>query len=75
MTIRRYSEGDLEGMIAVWNEVVEAGDAFPQEQPLTKETGAEFFAAQSYAGVAIDESGEMSEKSHRERPVCWIMVF
>ncbi len=59
MTIRRYDEGDLDGMVAVWNEVVEAGDAFPQEQPLTRETGAEFFAAQSYAGVAVDENGEV----------------
>ncbi len=59
MTIRKYNEGDLDGMIAVWNEVVEAGDAFPQEQPLTRETGAEFFAVQTYAGVAVDESGEV----------------
>ena len=35
MTIRKYHDADLDGMIAIWNEVVEAGDAFPQEEPLT----------------------------------------
>ena len=35
MTIRKYDNNDIDGMIAVWNEVVEAGDAFPQEEPLT----------------------------------------
>ena len=44
-------------MIAVWNEIVEAGDAFPQEEPLTPQAGAEFFAAQTYTGVAVDEQG------------------
>ena len=29
---------------------VDAGDAFPQEEPLTRETGAAFFAAQTYVG-------------------------
>ena len=57
MTIRKFEENDIDGMTAVWNEIVEAGDAFPQEEPLTPETGAEFFAAQTYTGVAVDESG------------------
>ena len=39
MTIRKYEENDIDGMIAVWNEIVEAGDAFPQEEPLTHDTG------------------------------------
>lgn len=58
--IRKYTENDIEGMIAVWNEVVEEGAAFPQEECLTVETGAEFFAAQTYCGVAMDtDSGEI----------------
>ncbi len=57
MTIRKYMEKDLAGMIAVWNEIVEAGDAFPQEEPLTLQAGAEFFAAQTYTGVAVNEQG------------------
>ena len=57
MTIRKYEENDIDGMIAVWNEIVEAGDAFPQEEPLTPQAGAEFFAAQTYTGVAVNEQG------------------
>ena len=59
MTIREYEEDDIDGMIAVWNEIVEAGDAFPQEEPLTHDTGKEFFATQTYTGVALDEGGEV----------------
>ena len=59
MTIRKYEENDIDGMIAVWNEIVEAGDAFPQEEPLTHDTGQEFFAAQTYTGVAVDEGGKV----------------
>ena len=35
MAIREYEENDIDGMIAVWNEIVDADDAFPQEEPLT----------------------------------------
>lgn len=59
MTIRKYRDSDLDGMIAIWNEVVESGDAFPQEVPLTRESGVEFFASQTHVGVAVDESGEI----------------
>ena len=52
MIIRAYAEKDIPAMIGIWNEVVEDGIAFPQENMLTLETGAEFFAAQSYTGVA-----------------------
>ena len=34
VTIRKYKSGDLPEMIAVWNEVVEGGVAFPQEEML-----------------------------------------
>ena len=50
--IRAYSLSDLPAMIGIWNEVVEDGVAFPQEEKLTLRTGAEFFAAQTYCGVA-----------------------
>lgn len=39
-------------MIRIWNEVVEEGIAFPQEEVLDLNTGAEFFSSQSYTGVA-----------------------
>lgn len=55
MLIREYREKDLTEMIAVWNEVVEEGVAFPQTVPLNAGTGAAFFASQSYTGVAEAE--------------------
>ena len=58
MIIRKYDYNDLPEMIAIWNEVVEEGIAFPQEDPLDAVTGAEFFAAQSYCGVA-DDNGKI----------------
>ena len=42
-------------MITIWNEVVEDGIAFPQEEFLNETTGREFFASQTYCGVAVDE--------------------
>ena len=50
--IREYSGADLEGMIPIWNEIVEDGIAFPQEDCLDRESGTAFFASQSYTGVA-----------------------
>ena len=52
MIIRAYKEADLPEMIRIWNEVVEEGIAFPQEDILDIANGTEFFASQSYAGVA-----------------------
>ena len=49
-------------MNAVWNEVVEDGIAFPQEDTLDEETGKEFFYNQSYCGVAENDTGEIGEK-------------
>ena len=55
MMIREYEEKDLKAMIAIWNEVVDEGVAFPQEEFLDEQTGKEFFESQSYCGVAEDE--------------------
>lgn len=52
VTIRKYKSGDLPEMIAVWNEVVEGGVAFPQEEMLDSVGGEKFFAVQTYCGVA-----------------------
>ena len=58
--IREYQEKDLPEMIEIWNEVVEEGVAYPQEEFLTLESGAEFFAGQTYNGVAVDtETGKV----------------
>lgn len=53
--IRAYEKKDIPEMVRIWNEVVEDGVAFPQEECLTGQTGAEFFAAQTYCGVAEDK--------------------
>lgn len=55
MNIRKFEDKDLSAMIAIWNEIVEEGIAFPQEEPLTSETGKAFFESQSYTGVADDD--------------------
>ena len=41
MQIRQYAPADLEQMTAIWNEVVEEGNAFPQEELLTPTAVAE----------------------------------
>ncbi len=56
--IRKYTEDDLVQMIQIWNEIVEEGIAFPQEELLTIESGREFFAAQTYTGVAVDSEAD-----------------
>ena len=37
--VRGYEEKDLSAMIRIWNEVVEDGVAYTQEEALTTETG------------------------------------
>lgn len=59
MIIRKYEEKDIPSMVEIWNEVVEEGIAFPQEDFLDEKTGGEFFAAQSHSAVAIDDNGEV----------------
>lgn len=54
IVIRKYNETDIPEMIRIWNEIVEEGIAFPQEEALTIESGKEFFASQTYTGVAVD---------------------
>ena len=54
MEIRGYNEQDIPAMIRIWNEVVEEGVAFPQLDFLDAETGKDFFASQTYCGVAED---------------------
>ena len=63
ITIRGYESRDLPLMVAIWNEVVEDGIAFPQEELLTEESGREFFAGQSWCGVAEDEAGKVLASS------------
>ncbi len=54
--IRAYTDSDIPAMARIWNEVVEDGIAFPQEETLDNAGAAEFFAAQTHCGVAEDTS-------------------
>jgi L-amino acid N-acyltransferase YncA len=54
INIRRFAAHDLAPMIEIWNEVVESGIAFPQEDCLKEETGLEFFSQQTYCAIAED---------------------
>lgn len=57
---RKFASEDVDSAIAIWNEIVEDGVAFPQMEQLDKQTGLDFFLSQSYTGVAIEEdSGRM----------------
>ena len=57
--IRDYRQEDAADAAAIWNEVVEAGDAFPQTELLDAQSGHACFAEQSYTGIAYSaETGE-----------------
>lgn len=54
MNIRGFTKQDVPAMAEIWNEVVEAGLAFPQEETLTAEQAEQFFSSQSFTAVAED---------------------
>ena len=55
MEIRGYCEADLSALAEVWNEVVRDGVAFPQLNELSAEEAREFFAAQDFTAVAVED--------------------
>ena len=57
MEIRCFEKKDIPDMTIIWNEIVEEGIAFPQEEILTEETAESFFDSQSYTGVAVNDDG------------------
>ena len=60
INVSKLTEADLAGAVAIWNEIVEEGLAFPQEESLTLDSGRAFFAEQSFTGGAYDSgNGEM----------------
>lgn len=59
IVVRKYSADDISAMKDIWNEVVDEGIAFPQEDELTDGNAREFFAQQTYCGVAADEDGKV----------------
>jgi L-amino acid N-acyltransferase YncA len=58
--IRKYTQQDLAQMIDIWNEVVDAGNAFSQTNHLSEENAADFFCSQTFTGVAENQiTGEI----------------
>ena len=53
LEIRAFTHEDIPMMRKIWNSVVEEGNAFPQEEPLSGEDALPFFSSQSYSGVAV----------------------
>ncbi len=58
IVVRKFEEKYLSDMIVIWNEVVDDGIAFPQEELLDTDSGRTFFEEQTYTGVAVDEDTE-----------------
>ena len=59
MRIRAFRVADVPRMREIWNEVVRAGNAFPQFDELADDEEAEaFFASQTRTAVAV-ECGEL----------------
>lgn len=50
--VRDYEERDLSQVRQIWNRIVEDGNAFPGDTPLTESEMAEFLRAQTHVGVA-----------------------
>ena len=56
--VREYGNDDITRMVEIWNEVVGAGDAFPQDTFLDEEEGKRFFSGQTFTGV-FEADGEI----------------
>lgn len=59
VSVRQYKQEDIKDMIRIWNEVVQEGTAFPQEELLDEKSGKVFFDSQTYCGVAEDSEGKI----------------
>lgn len=69
--VREFNESDIQAANEIWNEVVEDGVAFPQEECLTERSGLEFFKSQSYTGIAYDEeTGDIVRTLHTSSEQC-----
>ncbi len=55
MIIRAFRPEDIPQLASIWNDVVEEGIAFPQEECLSADSAAAFFASQSLTAAAEDD--------------------
>ena len=60
VSVIAYNEKHVSDMVEIWNQVVEDGVAFPQLELLNADTGAAFFAEQTYCGVAVKDDGRVA---------------
>ena len=56
ITVVPFEDAYVEDVVDIWNEVIEAGNAFPQIETLPLEEASAFFKAQSFTGVALDDT-------------------
>lgn len=56
INIREYRKSDIPSMIAIWNQIVEDANAFPQVHKLKEEEAEQFFAEQTVTVVATLEN-------------------
>lgn len=54
-----YTEKYAKEAVDIWNQIVEDGEAFPQMELLTEESGDQFFCEQSFTGLAFDAEKDM----------------
>lgn len=59
VTVRKYEKADVGRMMDIWNEVVDAGVAFPQVDWLTQQDADAFFSEQSFTAVAESDDGQI----------------
>lgn len=55
--ISPFERRDVPDMIRIWNSIVEAGEAFPQEEYLDVAEGLVFFSSQTCTAVARTDTG------------------
>jgi len=70
ITIKPYETKYLREAVEIWNQVVEEGVAFPQEEYLDEISGEKFFEEQSYCGIAVG-----SEDKNDDEQVCGLYIL
>ena len=54
--LEKYQTFYAAGAVELWNSIVRAGRAFPQDELLTLESGVEFFQSQTATVLAVEKS-------------------
>ena len=54
--LKNYQSEYAAGAVELWNTIVSAGRAFPQDEELSVESGNCFFQSQTYTGLALEKA-------------------